>query len=97
MALLESYQDLIDFKKSQKDLFQYNNGKFTEHINSLFKAFEFELVAYDEVEYFKKYNNPEFNYPYQMRKTKLGTFAFDILIDEETYDYNYYSKIVSFQ
>ena len=35
-------------------------------------------------------------YPYQKRKTKLGTFSFNILIDEDTYDYNYFSKTVSF-
>lgn len=51
---------------------------------------------YDEQEYFKKYNDEEFFYPYQMRKTKLGSFSFNILIDEETYDYDYFSKQVSF-
>ena len=66
------------------------------YINGLFSEFEFELVIYDEVEYFKKYTNPEFDYPYQKRKTKLGTFSFNILIDEDTYDYNYFSKTVSF-
>ena len=54
---------------------------FNAYINSLFQNFEFELGTYDEVEYFKQYNNPEFNYPYQRRRTKLGSFAFDIQID----------------
>jgi hypothetical protein len=41
-----------------------NAEKFDEYINELFEQFEFELNTYDEVEYFKKYNDPEFNYPY---------------------------------
>jgi hypothetical protein len=61
----------------------------------LFEAFEFELVIYDEQEYFKKYNDDEFFYPYQRRKTKLGTFSFYTIIDE-TYDYDYFSKEISF-
>jgi hypothetical protein len=31
-----------------------------------------------------------------VRKTKLGSFSFNILIDEETYNYDYFSKQVSF-
>jgi hypothetical protein len=65
-------------------------------VNNLFGAFEFELVMYDEQEYFKKYNDDDFFYPYQPRRTKLGTFSFNILIDESTYSYNYFSKKVSF-
>lgn len=75
---------------------------FKNYINDLFTEFEFELVVYDEVEYFKKYNNPEFFYPYQRRKTKIGTFSFNILINEVSdsqnyYNYDYVSKSVSFQ
>ena len=54
------------------------------------------MVIYDEQEYFKKYNDEEFFYPYQKRKTKMGSFSFNILIDEATYDYDYFSKEVSF-
>jgi hypothetical protein len=70
-------------------------------VNELFSEFEFELVIYDEVEYFKKYTDPDFFYPYQLRKTILGTFSFSILIDDDQnsatfYNYNYFSKTVSF-
>ena len=50
---------------------------------------------YDEVEYFKKYSHPEFYYPYQLRKTKMGTFSFDIIVTDD-FEYSYYSKTVSF-
>ena len=94
---LLSVQDEITFKTSQKEKFASNQIAYKNHVNNLFGAFEFELVMYDEQEYFKKYNDDEFFYPYQKRKTKLGTFSFNILIDEATYNYNYYSKKVSFQ
>ena len=86
----------IAFKTKQKDKFQSNIVAYKNHVNNLFGAFEFELVMYDEQEYFKKYNDDDFFYPYQPRRTKLGTFSFNILINEETYSYNYFSKKVSF-
>ena len=41
-----------------------NLNNFIEYVDTDFQNLEFQLVMYDEVEYFKKYNNPEFNYPY---------------------------------
>ena len=48
------------------------------------------MVLYDETEYFRDYDSPEFNYPYQKRKTKVGSTALDF--DKESkgdgnYDY----------
>jgi hypothetical protein len=63
--------------------------------SEFFQNLEFQLVVYDEVEYFKKYNNPEFNYPFQKRKTILGSYNFDIAIPLD-YDYSYFSKVMSF-
>jgi hypothetical protein len=89
-------EELI-FKESQKQNFKDAFSGFETHINNLFSEFEYELVMYDEVEYFKKYTHPEFYYPFQKRKTKMGTFTLDITLDKDTYDYDYYSKTVSFQ
>ena len=50
---------------------------FEAYIDGIFKEFEFELVIYDEVEYFKKYTHEEFFYPYQLRKTNLGSYNFE--------------------
>jgi hypothetical protein len=51
-------------KELQGETFVENTRAFDEYINSLFENFELELNVYDEVEYFKPYNNPGFNYPY---------------------------------
>ena len=71
--------------------FESNQVSYIEYINSLFSTIEFELVLYDEVEYFKNYNDPEFDYPYSDRKTKLGSFNLDINITED-FDYEYFAK-----
>ena len=94
--ILQQAEAEIAFKTTQKEKFQSNIVAYKNHVNNLFGAFEFELVMYDEQEYFKKYNDDDFFYPYQPRRTKLGTFSFNILIDEATYSYNYFSKKVSF-
>lgn len=95
--ILQQAEAEIAFKTKQKEKFQTNIVAYKNHVNNLFGAFEFELVMYDEQEYFKKYNDDDFFYPYQPRRTKLGTFSFNILINEDTYSYNYFSKKVSFQ
>ena len=41
----------------------------------VFQKLDFELVIYDEIEKFKDYDNPEFNYPYQKRKSNLNSFT----------------------
>ena len=51
------------------EFFEEHMDDFTDYINGILEQFSFELVIYDEVEYFKKYNHPEFFYPYQLRKT----------------------------
>lgn len=50
---------------------------------------------YDEIEYFKNYQNPEFFYPYQLRKTNLGSYIFNTFKDG--YEYEWVSKTVSLQ
>ena len=55
-----------------------NNGFFQDYVrDEIFSKLNFELVLYDEIEKFRDYDDPEFNYPYQPRKTKLNSFTFD--------------------
>ncbi len=42
----------------------------------MFEKFDMEVVVYDEVEKFRKYDDDEFSYPYQKRKNNLGTIKF---------------------
>jgi hypothetical protein len=69
---------------------------FEEHINNLLSEFDYELVIYDEVEYFKNYKDPEFDYPYQERRTKIGNQKFNVSINDDL-DYNYESKQIRFR
>jgi hypothetical protein len=73
-----------------------NQESYEEYINEIFGTIKFELVLYDEVEYFKNYNDPEFNYPYSNRKTKLGSFNLEITVPDD-YDYEYIAKSISLQ
>jgi len=38
--------------------------EFEVYIDGLMQSLDIELVIYDEVEYFKSYDDPEFNYPF---------------------------------
>ena len=53
----------------------------------MLNTIDIELVAYDETEYFRDYNDPLFNYPYTPRKTKLSTLKFNIPTEGEDYDF----------
>jgi hypothetical protein len=44
--------------------------------DDVFSKLEFELVAYDEIERFNDYQNPQFDYPYAERKNQLSSFNF---------------------
>ena len=63
-----------------------------------------EIVIYDEIESFKPSNSPEFNYPYEKRKTKIQELTIDWLpLDSETdpnfdpFVYEYDSEKIKFQ
>lgn len=47
-------------------------------IQTMMKTFDIELVVYDETEYFREFDDPEFNYPFQPRKSILSAYKFEI-------------------
>lgn len=49
---------------------------FQQKIDTSFALFDFDLVIYDEIEFFRKYTSDLFDYPYQKRKNKLSSFSF---------------------
>lgn len=53
-----------------------------------------DLVVYDESEYFRQYNDPQFNYPYAPRKTRLSNFRFQV--NDHMGDYQFTSTRVTF-
>jgi hypothetical protein len=53
-------------------------------------GFQIELIVYDEVELFRDYNDPDFEYPFQKRKEVVSMVNFQIQpsIDmDENYEY----------
>ena len=90
---------LAERKFKQRDEWVEKNKKFTEmqstyesKIDDSFSLFDFDLVVYDEIEYFRDYTHDLFDYPFQPRKIKLSTFSFDAdpsSVDETTGEYNY--------
>ena len=55
-----------------------NNVFFQDYVrDDILSKLSFELVLYDEIEKFRDYDDPEFDYPYQPRKTKLNSFTLD--------------------
>jgi hypothetical protein len=62
----------VEIKELQLKLsiIDYNYKLFIEYLNTdIFSMLDFELVIYDEIEYFKDFDDPEFNYPYMDRKS----------------------------
>ena len=51
-------------------IIDYNYKLFMDYLDSdVFSKLDFELVVYDEIEYFKDFEDPGFNYPYMDRKS----------------------------
>ena len=58
--------------------------------------FNFELVFYDETEFFREFDDPEFMYPYMPRKQTVAEYKFTI--NKYRYaDYQFNSPSVKFQ
>jgi len=58
--------------------------------------FEFELVVYDEVEFFRKHTSDLFDYPYQRRKNKIGSYTFAFNDEDDDGGYTYVKEKLNF-
>ena len=55
----------------------YDNFKgYLDSVDELFKQYEFTIKMYDEIETFREWNDPQFEYPYGNRSTDLGSYSF---------------------
>lgn len=94
--------EAIDLQSRQKlygEMNAYYKG-FQEYyistINSMLLQFNFELVFYDETEFFREFDDPEFMYPYMPRKQTVAEYKFTI--NKNRYaDYQFNSPSVKFQ
>lgn len=61
---------------------------FKKNILTLLGKLEMDLVVYDETEYFREYDDAQFDYPYTLRKTKLGAQFFTVANTDVDYQFN---------
>ena len=54
------------------------------------------MVIYDEVEYFKGYDDKDFNYPFEKRKNKISSYTFSTSTSSDG-EYEYPIERVSLQ
>ena len=72
----EEIKELVDIK----DIYSKNIEFYSQYLNdNIFGRLDFELVLYDEIEKFREYDDPQFSYPYQKRKSKLNSFTLENL------------------
>lgn len=45
--------------------FENAYSNYQQIVFDLFNSFEINLIVYDEIENFKDYDSPKFNYPYE--------------------------------
>lgn len=73
---------------SKKNIFFTKNQlAYQDKINKKLTLYNYDLVVYDEIEFFKTSDAEDFNYPFSLRKTKLHSQKFSINtndIDTET-------------
>ena len=89
MGKIQSYSDEIELWNEKTTKFEDSQSEFETYIDGLLQSFDIELIVYDEVENFKSYDDPEFNYPFERRKNLLSRYTFATSIDQETSDYEY--------
>ena len=77
--LLKKLKELQKEQYELEDSFEvltHNYKYFMDDIQDrVFQKVEAEIVIYDEVEKFRSYDHPSFNYPYGERKTKLSGYT----------------------
>ena len=78
---------LIKEYKYKKNYFEKYEKFFIGNIDKTMKQFELELLVYDEVEYFRPWDHPEFDYPFTPRKTLVEQFKTSLAFDQNKGDY----------
>jgi hypothetical protein len=61
---------------------------FVNSINYKLKGIQFDLIVYDEVEYFRRAGDKLFAYPYQPRMTVVDNFKVNFTKDAVDYDFH---------
>lgn len=57
--------------------------EYEAEVEQIVSGYSFELFVYDEIENFKEYDDPDFNYPYDRRKTKISQNTLQFIFGDE--------------
>lgn len=68
---------------------------FVETLNLKIAGVQFDLLVYDEVEYFRHWSSPLFSYPYQPRLSAIDDFK--VNFTKEQVDYSFHQQTTNFQ
>lgn len=101
MARFKEIQGLELELESLKQAWLDKIDAYKRHVIGLFDKYGMEIVVYDEVEKFRQYSNPLFEYPFEKRKNFLQSvpFAIDVPVsaDGKNNEYSYNSDKVNFK
>jgi hypothetical protein len=86
---LESNFESLAKIEEQLEVYQENHELFWKEIEKLYRKYELDLVLYDEIEKFREWNDEQFVYPFQDRKTIISEVIMDMA--EGLADYEYHS------
>lgn len=75
-----------DYKKTYYKMYQ---DFFMSELNVLLADLEVELIIYDEIEHFRSWDHPQFNYPFTPRKSHEETFKLNFSNSDQDYSYNF--------
>ena len=84
-----------------KAFYETYQDYYYEQINEKLKEFTFDLIVYDESEYFRDIDDAEFDYPYTRRKSVLQSFKVQLPdnkrnVEGKVRDYEYNYDVVKF-
>ena len=86
---LESNFESLAKIEEQLEVYKENHELFWKDIEKLYRKYELDLVLYDEIEKFREWDDEQFVYPFQDRKTIISEVIMDIA--EGLADYEYHS------
>ena len=64
--------------KYRREYFLAFEEYYVKQLDAKLETFDLQLIVYDEIEYFQRYDNIRFNYPYTDRKSELRTYKFSM-------------------
>jgi hypothetical protein len=88
--MVNKFEKMAKFLKMEHYYTAFQKSYLAD-INKKLKLLSIEVVVYDETEFFRDYDDPNFSYPFEKRKNLLTSFKFQIPdyldTDEETGEY----------